>query len=144
MIAVFGLQLREPTRVAVTSPGTTGAVLTFAERGPSTSELIWTSLDGAGDWSFTLGAGDFIVRVNTVIPVVQIALGTESILVSTSEARSISAWAAINSEIDDPKNPWPPPVRAAPPAVLAASSADWFQRYLLPLASAARKGIKTL
>jgi hypothetical protein len=144
VIAVFGLQLTEPTRVAVNAPRTAGAVLTFAERGPSASAVTWQALEGTGDWSLTLGRGDFIIRVDAVAPPVVITLSAESIVVSTNEARSIAAWTAISSEIDDPKDPSPPPVRGAVPAVLAAGSADWFQRHLLPLAAAARAGIKTL
>jgi hypothetical protein len=152
MKVIFGLMLKVPTALSISSTGVTNgaAILQSARRDGSTGTLNWQALSAAGSWALNLTAGEYIVQLDdSAQGPVEVTLNPAAILVGIEahEATNgvvtyhIAAWSETTARASDPKNPFPPPPSARIAAdELGSAQAAWFNTVLGQHATELTKG----
>jgi len=116
---IFGLRTSESITLTVTGqPGGQAPDLQIKTNGQAKDTVI---AYGNGAWAAQLAAGDHVVRMTAsgdswFDGEVRFTLSSASTIVihTTGASSQPMAWLATTGAVDDPKNPWPPPVAAEP------------------------------
>jgi hypothetical protein len=116
---IFGLRTSEEVTLTVTGqPGPRAPDLQIKTIGQAKDTVI---AYGNGAWIATLTAGDHAVWMaasddSWFDGEVRFTLSSASAIVihATGTSPQPMAWLASTGAVDDPKNPWPPPVAAEP------------------------------
>lgn len=116
---IFGLRTSEDVTLTVTGqPGAQAPDLLIKTSGQVNDAVIPY---GDGAWTATLTAGDHIVRMEApgdswFDGEVKFTLSSASTIVIHGAAGSPKpiGWVATAGAVNDPKNPWPPPLAAKP------------------------------
>lgn len=116
---IFGLRTNEDVTLTVTGqPGSRAPDLQIKTDGQAEDTVI---VYGNGAWTTKLAAGDHVVRMpapgdSWFDGEVRFTLSSASTIVIYAIRASSQpmAWLATTGAVNDPKNPWPPPLAAVP------------------------------
>ena len=116
---IFGLRTSEDITLTVTGqPGAQAPDLQIKTNGQAEDTVITY---GNGAWTTKLAPGDHVVRMAAARDSwfdgeVTFTLSSASTIVVYAAGASSQpmAWLATTGAVNDPKNPWPPPVAAEP------------------------------
>lgn len=133
---IFGLRTSEDVTLTVTGqPGPRAPDLQIKTDGQAEDTVIGY---GNGGWTAKLAAGDHVVRMTAsgdswFDGEVRFTLSSASTIViyATRASSQPMAWLAttgVVGAVNDPKNPWPPPVAAEP-----LSNQTWLSQTLQAL-----------